>query len=124
MGRISLTAFFPAYNDEHTIEKIVRTAAQEMRKVTDDFEVLVVNDGSQDSTDKILDDLCKELPFLRVIVDRQRISRYGILILVAMMWFLPNSLSTLMTPATKTFSWTLDKIEGSTLPSTRQWLIR
>jgi len=67
MERISLTAFFPAYNDEHTIEKIVRTAAQEMRKVTDDFEVLVVNDGSKDSTREILERLRQELPFLRVI---------------------------------------------------------
>ena len=37
MERISLTAFFPAYNDEHTIEKIVRTAAEEVRRVTDDL---------------------------------------------------------------------------------------
>ena len=39
MERISLTAFFPAYNDEHTIENIVRSAAQEIGKVTDDFEI-------------------------------------------------------------------------------------
>ena len=50
---ISLTAFFPAYNDQHTIERIVRTAAEEMRKVTDDFEVLVVDDGSKDETGAI-----------------------------------------------------------------------
>jgi len=67
MQRFSLTAFFPAYNDGHTIENIVRTAAEEMRKVTDDFEVLVVNDGSRDGTGEILDRLRKELPFLRVI---------------------------------------------------------
>jgi glycosyltransferase involved in cell wall biosynthesis len=65
--RISLTAFFPAYNDQHTIEGIVRTAAAEMRKVTSDFEVLVVDDGSKDQTGEILDRLSKELPFLRVI---------------------------------------------------------
>ena len=47
MERISLTAFFPAYNDQHTIEGIVRTAAAEMRMVTDDFEVVVVDDGSR-----------------------------------------------------------------------------
>ena len=65
--RISLTAFFPAYNDQHTIEGIVRTAAEEMRKVTDNFEVLVVDDGSKDETGKILDRLAVELPYLRVI---------------------------------------------------------
>jgi glycosyltransferase involved in cell wall biosynthesis len=67
MERISITAFFPAYNDEHTIESIVRTSAIQMAKVTNDFEVLVVNDGSKDSTGEILDRLRKELPFLRVI---------------------------------------------------------
>lgn len=38
-----------------------------MRKVTDDFEVLVVNDGSRDNTGDILNRLQAELPFLRVI---------------------------------------------------------
>ena len=67
VDKISLTAFFPAYNDQHTIEGIVRTVAEEMRKVTTDFEVLVVDDGSKDDTGMILDRLAAELPFLRVI---------------------------------------------------------
>jgi glycosyltransferase involved in cell wall biosynthesis len=67
LERISITAFFPAYNDQHTIEGIVRSVADEIRKVTNDFEVLVVDDGSQDKTASILDGLQPELPFLRVI---------------------------------------------------------
>jgi len=65
--RISLTAFFPAYNDEHTIENIVRAAAQEIATVTDDFDILVINDGSSDNTGAIADRLAKELPFVRAI---------------------------------------------------------
>jgi glycosyltransferase involved in cell wall biosynthesis len=74
--RISLTAFFPAYNDQHTIEGIVRTVADEIRKVTNDFEVLVVDDGSKDETGTILDRLAAELPFLRVI-HHERNKGYG-----------------------------------------------
>lgn len=67
MGRISLTAFFPAYNDEHTIENIVRTAAVEIGGITDDFEILIINDGSKDGTGAVADRLAAEMPFVRAI---------------------------------------------------------
>jgi glycosyltransferase involved in cell wall biosynthesis len=67
MGRTSISAVFPAYNDRNTIEGIVRTVASEICRVTDDFEVVVVNDGSKDNTGEILETLRKEFPFLRVI---------------------------------------------------------
>lgn len=67
MRRISLTAFFPAYNDENTIESIVRSAARELATVTDDFEIIVINDGSQDSTGAIADRLAQEFPSVRAI---------------------------------------------------------
>src|SRR5262249_54123214 len=76
MAKISISAFFPAYNDRHTIEGIVRTVAEELRKVTGDFEVLVVDDGSRDDTGIILDRLAVELPFLRVI-HHERNQGYG-----------------------------------------------
>jgi glycosyltransferase involved in cell wall biosynthesis len=67
MNELSITAFFPAYNNEHTIGNIVRTAAEELGKVTDDFEILVVNDGSKDRSGAILDRLASQVPYLRVI---------------------------------------------------------
>jgi glycosyltransferase involved in cell wall biosynthesis len=67
MERTSLTAFFPAYNDEHTIENIVRSAAQEIGRITDDFEIFIINDGSADRTGSIADRLAAEMPFVRAI---------------------------------------------------------
>jgi Zn-dependent protease len=61
---------------------------------------------------------------LRLSFHYQRISRYGILVLVGLMWLAPGALNVLMTPAFKTFGWTFTQIEGGMLPSTRQWLAR
>jgi glycosyltransferase involved in cell wall biosynthesis len=71
---------FPAYNDQHTIESLVRTVASELRKHTDDFEVIVVNDGSQDQTGQILIELAKELKEMRVIHHPRNLGYGGALI--------------------------------------------
>jgi glycosyltransferase involved in cell wall biosynthesis len=68
MNRVSsISAFFPAYNDGGTIPSMVLTSIMAMRKVTDDFEVIVVNDGSHDYTGEVLDELAARYPELRVI---------------------------------------------------------
>ena len=54
----------------------MRTAASEMQKVTDDYEVLVVDDGSRDDTGPLLDRLAAQLPYLRVI-HHERNRGYG-----------------------------------------------
>jgi glycosyltransferase involved in cell wall biosynthesis len=63
----SISAFFPAYNDAGSIGTIVRKVAQILPSVADDYEVVVVNDGSQDGTAALLDGLAREYPFLKVI---------------------------------------------------------
>lgn len=62
-----LTIFFPAYNDGGTIPSMVLTAQIAARTVTDDYEIIVVNDGSQDHTPLVLAELEKQIPQLRVI---------------------------------------------------------
>lgn len=57
-----LSVFFPAYNDAGTIASLVITAVQVAATLTPDFEVIVVNDGSQDDTPRILDELARVYP--------------------------------------------------------------
>ena len=63
----SISAVFPAYNDAGTIPSMVLIALMALREVTDDFEVIVTNDGSRDDTGKVLDELARRYPELKVI---------------------------------------------------------
>lgn len=58
----SLTIFFPAYNDAGTIGSLVIRALQAAAALTSDYEVIVVNDGSQDGTAGIVDELSRTYP--------------------------------------------------------------
>jgi len=62
-----LSVFFPAYNDSGTIASLVITAIQSASKLTPNYEVIVVNDGSSDSTGQILDELARLYPQVRVV---------------------------------------------------------
>jgi glycosyltransferase involved in cell wall biosynthesis len=63
----SISAFFPAYNDEGTIGPMVDYMMRTLQAVTDDFEVIVVNDGSRDDTAQVLAERQQRYPQLRVI---------------------------------------------------------
>ncbi len=63
----SLSVFFPAYNDSGTIASLVIRALQTAGRLTPNHEVIVVNDGSTDSTGQILHALTLVYPSLRVI---------------------------------------------------------
>ena len=63
----SISACFPAYNDGGTIASMVVAAMFTLSKLTDDYEVIVCNDGSADFTPQILDELALRYANLRVI---------------------------------------------------------
>lgn len=55
----SLSVFFPCYNEEKNIDELVGQVLALMPSVTKDFEIILVNDGSRDTTADIIDRLAK-----------------------------------------------------------------
>lgn len=62
----SLSLFLPCFNEEQNVERTVRESVAALREVTDDFEVIVVNDGSRDRTGEIAERLAAENSHVRV----------------------------------------------------------
>ena len=64
---LGLSIFFPAYNDGGTIASLVIAAHQTAARLTSDFEIIIVNDGSGDATAEIANELARTYPEVRVI---------------------------------------------------------
>lgn len=77
--RPSITAFFPAFNDAGTIGSMVVSAIETLEAVTDDYEVIVVENGSTDYTVQVLESLAEHYPRLRVLTHRQPLGYGGAL---------------------------------------------
>lgn len=59
--------FFPAFNDAGSIAALVRNALVILPALTDEYEVLVINDGSTDDTAAILRELERDSPNVKVV---------------------------------------------------------
>ncbi|MEA2518994.1 MAG: hypothetical protein QOF49_1074 [Chloroflexota bacterium] len=57
-----LSYFFPAHNEEANLEGLVSEALETLPGLADEFEIVIVNDGSRDTTGRIADDLTAANP--------------------------------------------------------------
>ena len=67
---IDISLVIPAYNEEKGIEALVRQAHAVLGTVSDDYEIIVVNDGSNDGTWATLTKLALEISVLKPILLR------------------------------------------------------
>lgn len=69
--RTGISVFFPCYNDEKTVEGLVEDAFSVLRKLTRDYEVIVVDDASGDGSREVLKRLAKKHRRLRLVFHEQ-----------------------------------------------------
>jgi glycosyltransferase involved in cell wall biosynthesis len=67
MPRPSLSLFFPAWNEEDYVERAVTRASQVLSRLSDDWEIIIVNDASTDRTREIAEGLARKHPQVRVV---------------------------------------------------------
>lgn len=67
----SLSVFFPCYNDAFTIKHLVEDAIVVLKKITNNYEIIVVDDASTDTSRQILQELLKKHKQLRVILHKK-----------------------------------------------------
>lgn len=64
----SISVFFPAYNDAPSLPGLIAKTFSVLEGHVRDYEVIVVNDGSQDNTGEVLEQLRREHgPALRIV---------------------------------------------------------
>lgn len=73
---IHLSVFFPCYNDSQTIGSLVENAITILKKLTNNYDVIVVDDGSTDTSRSILKKLLKKYTQLKVVFHEKNIG-YG-----------------------------------------------
>jgi glycosyltransferase involved in cell wall biosynthesis len=74
---VSISVFFPAYNDAPSLPGLIERTFQVLKTCSDDCEVIVINDGSRDETAQVLEALAVQFgPHLRVITHPRNLG-YG-----------------------------------------------
>jgi glycosyltransferase involved in cell wall biosynthesis len=63
----SLSVFFPAYNEQANLPTLIERTVAAVSPLTDDYEIIIVNDGSKDRTAEVATELAGKFPKVRLV---------------------------------------------------------
>ena len=63
----SISVSMPAYNEEANIGAMIDNARAVLSKITSDYEIIVVNDGSKDGTARVVQEKAQTYPEVRLV---------------------------------------------------------
>jgi len=75
-GKPSISVFFPCYNEMDNIAGFVEKAVDALTGLSDDFEIILVDDGSTDGTAELMDSLALKSEKIKAIHHKTN-SGYG-----------------------------------------------
>ena len=64
---ISISLFFPCHDEQDNVESMTNKSLDVLTSISDDYEVIIVNDGSKDDTASIADRLAAENPNVKAV---------------------------------------------------------
>ena len=64
---MEISAVLPAYNEVNNLAEVVRGLLAALREVASHFEIIIVDDGSEDGTKELADSLARENDSIRVV---------------------------------------------------------
>ena len=64
---IRFSVVIPVYNSATTLETLLGKLASELPNISSEYEVILVNDGSQDKSWEILQGLAQRYPWVQAI---------------------------------------------------------
>lgn len=77
--RLSISVFFPCYNDSKSIGKLIEDASAVLESLKADHEIIVIDDGSKDNSRTLLKRLAKKYPNLKLIFHEKNMGYGGVL---------------------------------------------
>jgi hypothetical protein len=64
---VSVSVFFPCYNEQANVEKTVYKAVSVLDKINADYEIIIVDDGSRDATGAVADEIAAKNKRVKVV---------------------------------------------------------